>query len=588
MIAKVFDSVIETLAPNIALRRKHARTQLERAYASARPDRLNARSNPQNRSADQENREPYGADAVRKWARMLVRDNAYASGVVDTIVSSVVGRGIVVQHVSEDESLNERRDKTWKQWTRQCDVNGQLSFAELQRLCQREMAEGGECFVHVVPVDRQHKGVRRPVPMALELIEADRLAIEMDTIRPLEDGSRIERGILIDADGQPQVYYVYKAHPDQQISVRSEVIPIPANRMIHLYRRDRIGQSRGVSWFAPAIEWLRSLGTYLDNELQASAIAACFTAAIETDGPFSSVLSTPSAEDSEDADSNTYDWIQPGLIMHLAKGEKISFGHPGSGASENEPWISLMLRGIAVGTGLSYETVARDYSKTNYSSNRASQLEDRRRFRVWQDYLVTRLTERVHWEFCIAAAMIEHPDFPDMTELLTEGPDACPAEHQSTGWEWVDPMKEEMASERAIKANLSTLRDELGQKGKNWKHVMRQRRAEELFAEELGLGTSASGEDVASSTLNGSQILAAIEILAGVANDSVAEDAAVALLMTLGLTKDVAEEVVQAQANEAEPPPAPVAPPQFNQPPGTNNADAESEAPTERSEAALA
>ena len=91
--------------------------------------------------------------------------------------------------------------------------------------------------------------------------------------------------------------------------------------------------------------------------------------------------------------------------MRLRPNESIEAANPGRPNSASEPWISLMLRGIAVGTGLSYEIVARDYSKTSYSSSRTSQLEDRRRFRRWQHYLLNHFCQPIWDAFCDAAAI---------------------------------------------------------------------------------------------------------------------------------------------------------------------------------------
>ena len=80
----------------------------------------------------------------------------------------------------------------------------------------------------------------------------------------------------------------------------------------------------------------------------------------------------------EDEDGNVYDYLQPGLILRLKPHESLESANPGRPNANAGPWIGLILRGIATGTGLSYETVARDYSQTTYSANRASRSNPRR------------------------------------------------------------------------------------------------------------------------------------------------------------------------------------------------------------------
>lgn len=517
MIGRLLDSVIGAISPSAGARRAHAR-RVMRAYAAAEPSRLTASKRPKNNSADSELGGPFGANQLRAWARMLVRDNAWAWGVVDTFVNSVVGQGIAVQSAyelpdgSDVEAINERRDQVWREWSEVCEINGQYTFIELQQMAMREIVEAGEVLIRMVPVDRKFRGIYRPVPLALELIEADRLAEEKDTYNlPLHGNHRVNRGVEIDELGRAVAYWIYPNHPTDPYTMRGEPRRIDADEVIHLFNRQRIGQTRGVTMFAPCVSWIRDLGLYVENELQASAVASCFTVAIKTEEMPTGML-PPSTENGRttDADGNKYEFLQPGLVMHLGPNESIESANPGRPNSASEPWIKLMLRGIAVGTGLSYETVARDYSQTNYSSNRASQLEDRRRFRRWQRYLIERLNQRVWDQFCLSAAMADLNGFPTVAELLENRRKAAPCEHMPPSWEWVDPQSEQTSSENGIKAMQTTYADELGAKGLNWRHVFYQRAKEEELLSRLGLvsPTAIAGVTVAEKTAKASADLA--------------------------------------------------------------------------------
>jgi lambda family phage portal protein len=492
MIGRALDSVISAFSPQWGLKRIHAR-RVMRSYQGGESNRLTAHKSPKNLSADQELAGPFGADSVRAYSRMLVRDNAYAWGVVDTIVSSVVGCGIKAQSMLETkdgtdiENTNWKRDEIWDRWCEVCDINGRLNFDEIQALAQREIVEAGEVLIHKVKVPLVNRGIMRDVPLALELIEADRLASERDGyLISRQNGIRIQRGIELDELGRPIAYWIYPAHPLQPNVISTTPQRIPASEIIHLFRQDRIGQTRGISWFAPVVQWLRDLGTYVDNEMQASAVQSCFTVAVKTNSTPTGLL--PSNDgDSVDSDGNKYEYLQPGQIMYLQPGESIESANPGRMASQSDTWISLMLRGIAVGTGLSYEIVARDYSRTTYSSSRTSQLEDRRRFRRWQGYLKTHLCQPIWDAFCDAAAVAGVESFPTMTDLLENRRASAPVEWQTPEWEWVDPQNEQQASQSSIDAFQSTYQAELGSRGRNWRQVFYQRAKEEKLKRELGL-----------------------------------------------------------------------------------------------------
>ena len=468
-----------------------------RAYAGAESSRLTNHAKPKNQAADSELAGPFGADSLRAWSRKLVRDNAYAWGVVDTIVSSVVGCGITVQSMVEEsdgsdiEDVNWLRDETWQRWCEVCDINGQYTFDEMQRMAQREIVEAGEVLIHMVTTrGKEYRGISRPVPFALELVEADRLAADKDTYAIARDGGkRIVRGVELDELGKPIAYWIYPQHPNAPQGWNREPVRIEAKNIRHLFRRDRVGQSRGVTWFAPVMSWIRDLGVYVDNELQASAVASCFGVAIKTEGSFPGLSGESTEADTVDDNGNTFEYLEPAMVARLRPGESIESINPGRPNSASEPWINLMLRGIAVGTGLSYEVVARDYSKTNYSSSRTSQLEDRRRYRCWQRYLINHLCQPVRDRFTESAALAGVKHFPRMSELLDDRRAADPVEWQTPEWEWVDPQNEQAASQASIDGLQSTYQVELGSRGRNWRQVFHQRAKEESLKRQLGLVT---------------------------------------------------------------------------------------------------
>jgi capsid protein len=138
----------------------------------------------------------------------------------------------------------------------------------------------------------------------------------------------------------------------------------------------------------------------------------------------------------------------------------------------------MITREIGVGVGLGYEKVSRDFSKTSYSSARTSELEDRRRFKRYQKYLIAHLCQKVWDRFCEAAAIAGVEGFPTLSELLADRRLLTPVTWQVPEWEWVDPQNDQAASEAAIKANMSTLQRECGKNGINWRENLRQRAKE--------------------------------------------------------------------------------------------------------------
>lgn len=522
-LGSTLDRIVGILSPGAALRRTQQRKTLERMYAGAEANRLTNNKKPRNQAADSELLGPFGADSLRAWARALVRDNAYAWGVVDTIVSSVIGCGISAQSQVETpegtdiEDVNERRDAVWNEWCKVCDVNGRLTFAEIQQLAQREIVEAGEVLLHMVNTpSKKYRGIYRPVPFAIELIEADRLATDKDTYKVRGNGeNKIVRGVELDDLGKPIAYWIYLEHPNGPYVTRGTTpVRYDASEILHLFRVDRIGQSRGVSWFAPVMSWLRDLGVYVDNEIQASAVASCFGVAITTTGRAGTGLMPSTDSESTDTNGNQFEYLEPAMVVRLNPGESVESINPGRPNSASEPWINLMLRGIAVGTGLSYEIVARDYSKTNYSSSRTSQLEDRRRFRRWQDYMVNHACQPIWNQFCDQAATAGVDGFPSMSEILDDRNKVTAVEWQTPAWEWVDPQSEQASADAALAGFQTTLQAVVGQNGNSWRNVLYQRSKELRLMKQLGLvtanmanveATQAEGQQMAAAAVPGGQ-----------------------------------------------------------------------------------
>lgn len=506
---KLIERAIAVVSPSWALKRAHSAKVL-RSYQGAESSRMSGKK-PKNQSADQELLGPFGADAMRAWSRAIVRDNAYAWNVVDTIVSNVIGDDITAQSTLETkdgddiEDVNDARDKSFSEWCEVCDINGQMNFAEIKVLCQREIVEAGEVLVRIIKTPgREYQGISRPVPLALELIEADRLALDRDTYNlhiNRKTQNRIVRGVEIDDKGKPIAYWIYPQHPNSPYVVTRIPERILASEILHLFRRDRVGQTRGVSWFAPAMQWTRDLATYVDNEIQASAVASCFTAFIKTDTPIGS-LADPNGNDLADAVGNTIDYLEPGIVTRLKTNEDVSFANPGRPNSAAEPWIALMLRGIAAGTGTNYEAIAKDFSKTSYSSSRSSKLEDRPRYKRHQNYIVNHLCQPIWDEFCNAAARQGLDHFPTSTELLEDRRGCTPVEWQLPEQEWVDPTSEQTAASDAISKYMSTYQDELGARGRSWRATMYQAKKEKDLRMRLGLLTAeeATGQMMAAQT----------------------------------------------------------------------------------------
>jgi len=172
------------------------------------------------------------------------------------------------------------------------------------------------------------------------------------------------------------------------------------------------------------------------------------------------------------------------MIKHLMPGESITSFNPQRPGSSFEPFVDRILKAISAALGLPYELVAKDFSKTNYSSARAALLEARRYFKVRQEWLARKLCQPV-WEMVLEEAYLRGElgaiSFYENKQYWVNASWITP------GWEWVDPLKEAQAAEVGIRNGIITYSDLYSAQGKDWEECFEQRKREQEKIKELGL-----------------------------------------------------------------------------------------------------
>ncbi len=463
----------------------------QRAYAGAQYGRLTSDWNPLNTSSDSEL--VTSLRALRSRSRQLPRDNEYALRAKRLVQNNVIGQGIgmqaqvVNQRGRLQDNINTQIEDAWSAWCDAsiCHAGGTLHFHDIERLLLGELFEAGEALVRIV---RQPFG-GASARFALEVMEADRLIDTWQT-GSAPNGNAIRMGVEIDTWGRPQAYWLYPTHPgDYQFTSfePSRFIRVPAEDMIHLYVQDRLPQTRGVPWMHGVLKRLHDIGGYAEAEIVAARAAANIMGIVET----------PELQGSDDdlgapAEAPLTD-LQPGIVQQLLPGQKFTGFSPSRPNPAMDPFMRLMLRGVASGTGCSYESLSRDYSQSNYSSSRLALLDDRDLWRVLQSWFVRNFRARIHREWMEASVIGGELPFNDYH--------INKAKYQAVrfrprGWSWIDPVKEVAAFEAAVQAGFMTVADVVAAtgNGQDLEDVLKARRAElDLMAElDLHFSTNAA------------------------------------------------------------------------------------------------
>ena len=455
-----------------------------RSFAGARSSRLEMDWQAGSNSADSEL-----ATALRKLrnrSREQLRNNDYARGAVATIVNNVVGNGIKFQaQVGSGKGYSDRRNELienlFEKWGKKqnCDMANRLSFCQFQRLALRSMIESGEVFI------RKHYSGGL-IPFRLELIESDRIEDEYGYSPSVSNtGNLVKMGIEFDPYGKVMAYYLRPFHPGDLLFHPRTIASgtnapyglerVPADQIIHLFIPERPGQSRGIPWLSSSLQRLKNLGGYEEAELVAARARAAVMGFRITKDPDLSEL---------DDRGQPVDTLEPGTIKELAPGEEFVGFDPTRPNDAFEPFIRMMLRGVAANLGIDFESVSRDFSQSNYSSSRLALIQVRDSYRSLQELFIETFLQPIFeaWlDITILNGSLSFPDYESNPDRYTK------VRWRPRGWSWVDPWKETQASIEAINAGLSTLTQELSKQGLDIQEVLTERASELELANSLGL-----------------------------------------------------------------------------------------------------
>lgn len=317
-------------------------------------------------------------ETLRNRSRKMIRDNPHASNLKRIVQDNIVGTGIGVQAQvmkadgTPDDDLNNRIEETWLQWTERdsCHTAGQLSMNSILRLAVGAVFQDGEVLIRKVPA----KFSRSRVPFALEIIESDMLLGQTEGTFVARNGNSVRFGVEVDPWMRPVAYWMNTAHPGdyqfQSVNRGPERKRLSTVDVDHIFLIDRWPQTRGVPWMHSVFRRMNDSSEYTKSELVAARAAANIVGFIQQseglmDDPRFQNLKIGNRVQSE-----------PGTFRRLLPGETFAGFSPSRPNQALEAFMRYMLREMAAGVGVSYESLSRDYSQSNYSSSRLALLDE--------------------------------------------------------------------------------------------------------------------------------------------------------------------------------------------------------------------
>lgn len=426
--------------------------------------------------------------SLRSTSRALVRDASYAKRAKVIVQNNIIGSGIGMQAQvmsSRDtlrEDVNDAIETAFDDWAAPqfCHTGGVLHFSDFERLLMGEVFDAGEIFV------RKHYASfgDSPVPFALEVIESERIADEMHNgVTPVTYNpaarTRVTMGIEQDAFGRPINYLIKSRYPgdhDTGFYRGSDFIEVvPASLIIHLRLIDRWPQTRGEPWLHAAARKLTEMDAYTEAEVVAARGAANYMGSIETEDPDSPLAGGPD----ERGEQRNIE-MEPGVFVRPAPGESVNFYSPNRPNTALDPFMRYMIREFAAGANVSYESVSRDYSQSNFSSSRLALLDDRDLWRMLQQWFIRSFRNPIHKEWLQQAVLSRSIPGIRIDEYALAPQKFSAVMFKPRGWGWIDPEKEVDAYFKAVKYGFTTVTNVISQTGdgRDVEDVLRERERE--------------------------------------------------------------------------------------------------------------
>lgn len=473
------DRAIAWAFPRWGAARAAYRQQL-RSYDAARQDRMGEWYPLQN--APPEVTDAPHRSLIRARTRDLERNSDVTEGVLDALIRNIIGSGYGLEAQVESprhrplDVINDRIEEVWHTWclAENCDITGENSFNELLEMVLRRWEVDGEVFVlKQTPADAY-------LPLKLQLLEPDMLAEDVFQC----GGHYVFGGVEVDEFMRPVAYH-FRPDPLPYLK-NTEVVRIPASDVVHIFTKKRPHQVRGMPDMTVSMERVRNIQEYINSELQAARTAAATPGFVTRTRGAGGSVGRVTGKDPKTG--QIIEQIQPNTLMYMGPDEDIKFPQPGRPNVAAPMFLSTILRLIGMSRGLSYETVTRDLTKTNYSSHRGGQLEDRKTYLRKQKKLIAKFCDKVYENWFLEAAVLSGKLLLNNFFSDEKARQRYTRHRWSTpGWQWVDPVKEAQAVELQLSLGIATLREICGEQGKDWYEVVRERQQEIETCRAMGI-----------------------------------------------------------------------------------------------------
>jgi len=286
-------------------------------------------------------------------SRQFLRDNAIYKGLIERMVSYIVGNGFELQAESSSASTVRKTEKLWSDFFAGPEIRGILSGPQVAKMVIRELLVAGDSTVL-----KTDKGL-------IQIFEAEQL-----------DGDKsYPNGIKKDRYGRPVRYHLcpWKSHAVDKRNGRS----YPASDIMFVTNPERPSAIRGIPASQAAFSMLHRVNDICDSEAIAwQLLSRLAVTVVRQEGP--QIAYTESKTDP----NKSTDQLEGDLARRVAELDYalMFHGEPGEeikGIDRNIPGrdfpasVRMFLRLLGLPLGCPLEIILLDWTRSNYSQSRA-------------------------------------------------------------------------------------------------------------------------------------------------------------------------------------------------------------------------
>lgn len=384
--------------------------------------------------------------AVRRVVRLRSRyeseNNSWYRGILRTAVNHIVGTGPRLQVLSGNRDVDLRIEAAWRRWTKASGLMRAL------RTMVDAYWRDGEVFVM-----RSERPRLSPIPLDLRIYEADQIASPWNVSHNSEF---VDDGIRFDASLNEFEIHVLDHHPGQGMgNMTHSGRWYSAQDVLHLFRRERPGQTRGLPRATSALQTLPIMRRQELATLFSAETAANFALYLKTNSP----ALDPAASPADFAEIE----IARNMLTTLPEGWEVDQIEPKQPGPQYEMFQRQALTSFSRCTNMPYALAAGTGRDSNFSSFKGDMRNVwEPEVRVEQDEIECTIVEPIFQWFLESAVYV--------SGLLDGAPAISDLKHV---FHWpplpeLDPIDSANAAATRLATGQSSPTNEHARRGQDW------------------------------------------------------------------------------------------------------------------------